>query len=121
MAALVSCTECSRHVRVTEPACPFCGASLKGLEVRRLEPLPTDRSLTRAAVVFMGAAALAGCGKTSGTKELVPTPTESAPAPAYGPAPVAEVDAATARPQVAPAYGAPPIATTNPAPDAKKP
>ena len=125
MAALVGCTECARHVRITEPACPFCGAVLEGLEERRLEPLPADRGLTRAAVVLMSAAALAGCGKTSGTKEPAPTPTPTEtspePVPVYGPAPIADTDdAAAGLPQAAPAYGAPPIAT-EPAPDTKKP
>jgi hypothetical protein len=120
MAALVCCTVCARHVRITDPACPFCGASLEGLEERRAEPLPADRGLTRAAVVFMGAAALAGCGKTSGTKDPAPAPTEMS-APAYGPAPIADTDAGAAQPQAAPAYGVPPIATTSTAPDTKKP
>ncbi len=123
MAALVCCMECARHVRISDPACPFCGASLEGLEERHVEPLPGDRGLTRAAVVLMSAAALTGCGNTSGTKDPAPTPTPtetSPPVPVYGPAPIADTnDGGEGHPQAAPAYGVPPIA--DPAPDTKKP
>lgn len=54
----VVCTACNRHVRATSPACPFCDAPR--------EPSP-ERSrgalgrLSRAAVLSLGAAALADC------------------------------------------------------------
>ncbi len=45
---LVCCTSCARHVKVSETACPFCGAR---------------RVISRAALVVMGAAAIAACAK----------------------------------------------------------
>jgi hypothetical protein len=54
---LIPCGGCRRHVRSSEPACPFCG--------RAIEPAPARSSvvgrLSRAAV-FAG---LAGCGAPS--------------------------------------------------------
>lgn len=114
MTPLVPCTDCSRHVRVTETRCPFCDGALPA--AREPSELPQDRALTRVALVFMGASALAGCGKTE------------MPVAVYGPAPVAvDADAGPPAtpdpsatpgpdPQAAPAYGAPPIAPTAPPP-----
>jgi hypothetical protein len=48
---LQSCTSCGRHVRVTELACPHCGAALR----------PSGRS---AAAILLGLA-LAGCPEPS--------------------------------------------------------
>lgn len=78
--------------------------------------MPAERALTRAAVMFMGATALAGCGKS----EMI--------APAYGPAPFAPVaDGGTVTttpprpdPQMAPAYGPAPVAPMAPTPTEKK-
>ena len=89
MSSLVSCTECTRHVRAAEVACPFCGASLEGGVARPAPSLPVNRALGRAAVVFMGATALVACGKTTASKDTAPSPTELA-APAYGPPPLSD-------------------------------
>jgi hypothetical protein len=79
MNKLVPCASCSRHVRLTEAVCPFCGAECS----QHVEPPPSPspptaatRPLSRAALLFMGAAATVGC-----------TP---APVAVYGPAPVDE-------------------------------
>lgn len=72
-------------MRADETSCPFCARALEGVAPRALLPLT---ELSRAAAVFIGAAAVVGCGK------------EPAPQP---PAPVTDPN------QLAvPAYGAPP-------------
>ncbi|MBL9107879.1 MAG: hypothetical protein JNM74_01360, partial [Myxococcales bacterium] len=69
--ALVTCSACTRHVRETESACPFCGATVT---LRAAAPVCTNPSgLSRAALVFGGlavAASVAAC-----------TPSEPGPAP----------------------------------------
>ena len=91
MSSLVSCAECARHVRATEVACPFCGASLEGVVARPAASLPIDRGRGRAAGVFMGATALVACERTTASKGTAPdpAPTELA-APAYGPPPISD-------------------------------
>ncbi|MBS2016195.1 MAG: hypothetical protein JST00_25155 [Deltaproteobacteria bacterium] len=75
MSSLASCSGCRRHIRRTERACPFCGA----------EPGPSAASddpaggasawpRSRAAILFAGVTAIAGCGKK----------TEGLVTPAYG-------------------------------------
>lgn len=63
MACLHSCTACSRHVRATERVCPFCDAPLGSDFIdacpRRAK---AGSKLTRAALLFAGATALAACG-----------------------------------------------------------
>jgi hypothetical protein len=63
-AHLAPCPSCARHVRVSEQACPFCGAELPAA-LRATPPpnMPAAR-LKRAAVYALGAGALAinGCG-----------------------------------------------------------
>lgn len=121
---LVPCPGCERHVRSADPACPFCGRSIAGVEPRELGPLP----MSRAAAVFLGAVAVAGCHKepqeapapdassfgppepTIATPVTPPsdtTPTSNAGTPAYGAPPIA-IDAGARRKVVHP-YGAPPI------------
>ena len=64
MEALTPCTGCSRHVRSTESACPFCGTLLAAQEARAASPRRAGR-LTRAAI-FAGAAMIApACGGTT--------------------------------------------------------
>lgn len=124
---LLPCPECDRHVRATEPRCPFCDAPLPAAEAA-----PARRpaaALTRAAILFAGATAVTACGPGSSTADAAsdtavgpdlavlygPAPTDVAPAEAasdvvnspdivamYGPAPVdagpeATVDAAPGR------------------------
>ena len=51
---LAPCTDCHRHVRLSEASCPFCGAVLASLvaPTRRMPP----RSLGRAAIFAVGSA-----------------------------------------------------------------
>jgi len=70
MSPLVPCPECSRHVRVADPVCPFCGhallLSLRGASIVARAPVPPRRRLGRAATFAFGAtfagATLIGCG-----------------------------------------------------------
>jgi|LNFM01.1.fsa_nt_gb hypothetical protein len=56
---LQPCRECGRHVRASESACPFCGASVSAAPA---PALPQAR-LTRAALVAFGLAVTAtACG-----------------------------------------------------------
>jgi hypothetical protein len=70
MAQLRQCPCCSRHVRVSEPACPFCAGELD--DGFRSTPSPRARAagrLSRAALFALGASGLAtaGCGSGSST------------------------------------------------------
>jgi hypothetical protein len=62
MLKLRPCLGCSRHVRANEAACPFCATPRAELadEERVLSPLAGR--VTRAAIVFAGATAIAACG-----------------------------------------------------------
>lgn len=66
--ALHPCPSCSRHVRPTEAACPFCASAFPdGFgAARRPEIANANRGLTRAALLFASATAIAGCGETTG-------------------------------------------------------
>lgn len=92
MSQLLPCSSCSRHVRRTESACPFCGTSIAfaGASSARTS---TER-LGRAAIFTFGAVIATTAGACTGNT-----------VPAYG-APA--VDAATADTGGAvPLYGAP--------------
>lgn len=106
---LVLCQVCSRHVRDSEPECPFCHAAVV---VGPPPPRPDGRvsRATAAAIALSASVALSACGgdKTPGpgggdaSSDVEPVPTAQ---PAYGaPAPF---DAGTDAPVVGPAYGAP--------------
>jgi hypothetical protein len=102
---LVICSSCTRHIRPTESACPFCG----GAE-RREGPRPASRA-TRAAMLFGGAAAVVAgvaCGDTAKVTDGGADRDGDVPvAPAYGaPALDATFDAPIA---VDAAYGGPPF------------
>jgi hypothetical protein len=56
MSQLRSCPHCSRHHRVCEPACPFCGGALPACEAAS-ETTPRGR-MSRAMLVAAGAAVL---------------------------------------------------------------
>lgn len=95
MSALAPCTSCARHVRRTESACPFCGATLA------LGAAPTPRVITerlgRAALFSVGAAIVAsvpGCGNA---------------VPAYGAPAVDTGPMAADAGQPGPLYGAPTV------------
>jgi len=70
-AHLVTCEECSRHVRASEAACPFCGAAIAtALRTSAPRRAPGMR-LSRAGLVAVGAfavaapIALAGCAESA--------------------------------------------------------
>ena len=59
------CTACARHVRVTEAACPFCGASVDASLAASPAPLPPAARLSRAALFALGAGTISlttACG-----------------------------------------------------------
>jgi hypothetical protein len=58
-AHLVMCPACSRHARVSEPTCPFCGAAFDEALRATPERLGPAMRLSRAALVAFGAGALA--------------------------------------------------------------
>lgn len=69
------CPACTRHIRVTEGACPFCGASLPAEFAGQIAP-DTTRRLGRAAAYTFGAVlAVTGCGAS--TSPAPPPPTDT--------------------------------------------
>lgn len=69
MSSLVPCPKCTRHVRRSETACPFCGAGVTDAMARAPErAMPTMR-LGRSALFVFAAASVgaAGCGGDTGT------------------------------------------------------
>ena len=77
MTLLAPCSSCSRHVRVAESACPFCGAVVS-LEAPSIRGIASQR-LGRAALFTFGAVALA----TNASGCSTPTPAEDAGTDAY--------------------------------------
>jgi len=59
--ALVSCASCHRHVRVADARCPFCGATVVGIEPLH-RPLRRGRGLTRSAILLGTVLGAAACG-----------------------------------------------------------
>lgn len=107
MSQLEPCPHCHRHVRVSEPACPFCAASLAEA-FAGVGPRAAPRArIGRAALFAFGVAA-----STSACGDDVRTPD----------APSAQVDAAApdaaAQPDADPDAGAVPIYAAAPTPDA---
>lgn len=120
MSALHPCVACQRHIAVSETACPFCSAAVPegfgAAAASRTAGLAINRPLSRAAILFAGATAIAACssgtpatgssgssGSTSGDVQTL-----------YGPAPVDAADDVT---DSAPAQDAPgPVALYGPAP-----
>ena len=81
---LVPCVQCQRHVDVVGRACPFCAAPV-------VRPLPRPprvvKTLTRAAIFYLGASVAAACG-TDGAIELPePDPLEREAVATPDPAP----------------------------------
>jgi hypothetical protein len=80
MNQLRTCPHCSRHHRVCEPMCPFCGGALPACEAAS-ETTRRGR-MSRAMLVAAGAALLGGAQCDSvmppyGTPPHVPTPDAS--------------------------------------------
>ena len=102
MAHLVPCSGCARHVRASEPRCPFCAAELA---LAGAPPMPPTQRLGRAARFAFGAAVatfidVAGCYQ-SHTVERAEGPDGGAPRDASV-SRDAGMDAS-----IAPPYGAP--------------
>ncbi len=63
MTQLEPCPQCHRHVKITEPACPFCACSLAEAFAHLAERATPRARLGRAAVFAFGVAAMApACG-----------------------------------------------------------
>ena len=115
-ACLFPCPGCARHIRTDERACPFCGAATPEGFGACAKPALTGPVLSRAAVLFMGATAVAACSGTvaapggggdSGSSGDSPSSADSMPVALYGPGPVR--DANVDSPGPVPAYGPGPI------------
>jgi hypothetical protein len=64
---MIPCDGCTRHVRVTESGCPFCGASLAPQEIETRVVPDARRRMTRAAAFVFGAAiAVSACSDDDG-------------------------------------------------------
>ncbi len=62
---LTPCPSCSRHVKVGPPSCPFCGGAVPTDVPARTFAVPAGKPLTRAAILFAGAAAVTACSPSS--------------------------------------------------------
>ena len=85
MKSLVPCPGCARHVRVSEPACPFCQSALPDDLSARAIPATRQRLGRAAAFTFAATLGLAGCSDDpaptadSGTAADTGTDTGNAP------------------------------------------
>lgn len=61
MATLVPCTECRRHVRADDAACPFCGAAIPEGAAARAVPAARGRLDRVAFFTFATTIAAAAC------------------------------------------------------------
>ena len=110
---LAPCPQCSRHVRTTEAACPFCKSALPDLPKAALPLAP--RGLSRAAALAFGATlAITGCsGKTTTTTNDAKDAAADGPDDNGGPVAEYGAPAIDAGPDDGgggvPKYGAPPI------------
>jgi hypothetical protein len=96
---LLPCPTCSRHIRVAEPACPFCAAPLSASFRATPRPRGPVARLGRAALFAFGVAtatATAGtaCGGSSAAPETPPPvqpadPGPGEPLPPQDPEPIA--------------------------------
>lgn len=64
---MIPCAACSRHIRASEPRCPFCDATLADEARSALAP-DTTRRLSRAAAFAFGLS-VAGCSSTVGSTD----------------------------------------------------
>jgi hypothetical protein len=106
---LSSCPACARHVRVSEAACPFCGAALSDAFRARPAPRSPAARLSRSALYALGmgtvtlAAACSSSSSPGGTEDAGP-PVADAGAPVADAAKGGASEAGVATP----AYGASP-------------
>lgn len=89
---LLPCTHCRRHVRATEPTCPFCHLRLARLSAARVVPDP-PRRMGRAERFAFAMAFLAGCQPEA----TAPDAAEVDATPAVDAGATLAADAATAR------------------------
>lgn len=74
MAELIKCPACNRHLRASEPACPFCTAEIPE-EARVATSASVTRGTSRAkryaarAALIAGTAAAIGCGGADKKKD----------------------------------------------------
>ena len=61
---LAPCASCSRHVRTSEAACPFCAAPLTNRAIPIEAPGTTQRVSRAAAFALTASLAVTGCGGT---------------------------------------------------------
>ncbi len=76
MLQLAPCPACARHVDVRAIACPFCGAPTPGLSPK---PMRAVTSLTRGAIVYMGAVLAGACGPEPVAQPYGAPPDDRAP------------------------------------------
>ena len=127
---LLACPNCSRHVRSTELACPFCDAALS--DAFRATPAPVAPAvrLARAALVALGAGAVVAttaCGAGTavggpystddGGGDSASSPDEGGVEPVYGAPPIRDAGHDTGM-VIAPPYG---ISPPPPPTDAEAP
>lgn len=125
-AHLSACPSCTRHVRVSEEVCPFCGAPLSDAFRAEEAPKPPRGRLTRAALYAFGAGSITfatACGgSTNNEPEDASPPILDA---AYGAPPIdsgKDVEQDTSQPPLFDAaYGGPPIDAGSDAEDASHP
>jgi len=70
-ARLLACPACSRHIRLTEERCPFCGAPCAASFASSPLPVPPPRGHTRAGLFRFGALAVAGVGGSAALATMV--------------------------------------------------
>lgn len=110
--SLAPCPTCTRHLRLQETACPFCGAAT----ATQLEPTggKVVLGVSRAMLVFGSVVALSAaasaCGEPHATATIYggPPPAAEDGGAAKPPEPTLKPDASVAPMAPAAAYGAPP-------------
>ena len=129
MSALHPCVACQRHINVDESACPFCKAEVPegfGPSALARAASAVNRPLSRAAILFAGATAIAACssgtalpGSSGGTSGSSGGSSGSSGSSGevqalYGPAPVEDAgDAGMDSPGPVALYGPAPVDSGN--------
>jgi hypothetical protein len=119
-ASLVPCGGCRRHVRASDPACPFCATPLATSAGEGIVPEPPQR-LSRAGILAFAAAFLStSCHPQQGPTPPTPNAVDSGMmATIYGgpmPPPTPPTPPPMPDDMAVPAYGAPPPMPPTPPP-----
>jgi len=109
---LVPCDGCTRHVRRTEAACPFCGLASPLASAASVTPEPAAR-LSRAGILAF--VATVGAGACSSAQPVPIAVLEAPPAPQTPPADGGAPATPVATPEPTPATPDASTATTTPA------